>query len=202
MSNNLARRAQPGVLVVGAELDDERPIVGRLAFEREGGRVELLFGVARVFGRGEEEGVEHGGVGKSGAVQAGEDAPGLRTMASARALVPNVILLGRQSGSSTREALVPVTASVPRPQLDKKREQRDSPAHSGPPWALRHTWVSRCYPTIRSPRAWRAGKRLGGWGEWSRKKPLNGESERRLRSEWRLGVGELRGGGRCAGKPC
>lgn len=76
-TDDLLRRKEPSVLVVGAELDDEGPIIRSDALERSGRRIELLVGVLGVSGRSEEGSMEHGSVGKCRAVQSGQNSPGL-----------------------------------------------------------------------------------------------------------------------------
>lgn len=73
---DLLRRLEPLLLVVRTELDNERPVVRCDALDRVGRGVEHGRGVRGL--RGEEGGVEHGSVAEVGAVETGEDAPGLR----------------------------------------------------------------------------------------------------------------------------
>lgn len=73
---DVLRGIQEVLLVVGAELDDERAVVRGDAFDRVGREVERFL---PAFGLGRERGgVEHGRVAQVGAVYAREDPPGLR----------------------------------------------------------------------------------------------------------------------------
>lgn len=72
---DVLRGVQKVLLVVGAELDDERAVVRGDAFDRIGREVERFLSA---FGLGRERGgVEHGRVAQVGAVYTREDPPGL-----------------------------------------------------------------------------------------------------------------------------